>query len=624
MSNLRAFASLSLRAKFLIMLTAIVVSIAVLGGLALYVVYTHLTTRVRNEQALDVQSKVVNINAFLSSAQSDAIFLSRSSALNHYLAVMEVGIDPATIADARAALEAEFLAFAQARLFYDQVRFLDAAGQEIARVNTTSEGVSTIVAQADLQDKSDRYYFQNSIGLAPGQVYVSPLDLDGKIQVPHKPVMRYATPVYLNDQPRGVIVTHVLAENFLAPLDGAQTPAFLVDADGYYLYHPHESKRWGRDLGTGITVAQDFPGLTAALASAEPGTAITAGRVFAFAPVTLPGEHTPRWYVVNYLSRGRAFAPVIQAFYVGLISIAITLLAAVAVMVFFSRTVTAPLIGLTRTAEKVALGDLNAQACVEFGDEIGTLATVFNSMTAQLRQTLTGLEQRVAERTRALETSAEISRRLSALLDQEQLVTAVVEQVQAAFDYYHVHIYLVDEEGGDLVMAGGSGEAGRMLLASGHRVPRGQGLMGRAAATNTVVLAPDVSQDEGWLSHVLLPHIRSEVVVPIAVGERVLGVLDVQQDEVGGLDQDDVDLLSSIAVQVAIALQNIGLIAETRRRAEHQVLINLITQRVQSTTTVESALQVAVRELGRALDASETAVRLHGTTEENRTAKDVI
>ena len=323
--------------------------------------------------------------------------------------------------------------------------------------------------------------------------------------------------------------------------------------------------------------------------------------VGAYAPLGMPD-----WAVMTELPVAEAYQEIVRG--VALSLVGILVVAALAGMLgsYVARRLATPILDLTQTATRIAAGEMGLQVAAVGPSEVVSLAQAFNSMTAQLRELIGGLEAR----TRALEASTEISRRLSTILDREQLVAEVVQQVQSAFNYYHAHIYLIDETTQDLVMAGGTGEAGRIMLSSGHRIEAGKGLTGRAAATNSVILVQDVSQEEGWLPNPLLPETKSEIAVPIAVGQRVLGVLDVQHNVVNGLSTTDADMLQSIANQVAIALQNANLFIEARQRAEYETVVNLITQRIQSATTVEKAMQVAVRELGWALGTQGVSVQL--------------
>ncbi|HQF71768.1 MAG TPA: histidine kinase N-terminal 7TM domain-containing protein, partial [Promineifilum sp.] len=220
------------------------------------------------------------------------------------------------------------------------------------------------------------------------------------------------------------------------------------------------------------------------------------------------------------------------------------------------------------------------------------------------------LEQRVAERTRALETSATISRQLSTILDRAELVREVVEQLRVAFAYYHVHIFLWDEASGLLKMAGGTGEAGQAMLVMGHAIAPDQGLVGRAFMTNTPLVVPDVSRDPYWLPNRLLPGTRSEIAVPINYGDEILGVIDAQDSEVNGLGQQDSQLLQTIAGQLAVALRNARLLAQIQQQAEQAALINTINQKIAQTIDMDGAIRVALVELSRALEAGSAAVRL--------------
>jgi putative methionine-R-sulfoxide reductase with GAF domain len=284
----------------------------------------------------------------------------------------------------------------------------------------------------------------------------------------------------------------------------------------------------------------------------------------------------------------------------------LTLIGLLLIWVTTSRFVLKPLQSLTQFANRQLSGDTKTRAHVNSGDEFEQLANTFNSLMDSVeKESVT-----VANSTKALAISSEVSRRLSTILDPKQLMNEVVEQLQSAFNYYHAHIYLSDEASGDLIMAGGTGDVGQTLLARGHKVPKGRGLVGRAADTNSPVLVPDTSKDSNWLPNPLLPETKSEIAVPIAIGGLVLGVLDVQQNVIDGLSQDDVTLLQSTANQVAIALQNARSYEQTRSQAELESLINTIGRKIQRAGSVEDVLQTAIREVGVALGASRVSASL--------------
>jgi putative methionine-R-sulfoxide reductase with GAF domain len=281
---------------------------------------------------------------------------------------------------------------------------------------------------------------------------------------------------------------------------------------------------------------------------------------------------------------------------------------------FITGRLLQPIGDLTAVASAISAGDFSRRTDIKSTDELGILAQAFNSMVSQLQELFGNLEQRVADRTRALAISADVTRRLAAILDPRQLISEVVEQIQSAFNYYYAQIYLLDEAGENLVIAGGTGEAGASMLARKHSVPKGRGLVGRAADANASVLVPDVSQEDGWLPNELLPETKAEASIPISIGNQVMGVLDVQHSRVNGLTTDDVTLLESLAGQVAISLQNARSYERSRKQGEFESLVNMIGQRIQRTTSIEDTLQTAIRELGTAIGASRVKASIRQTS----------
>ena len=288
-----------------------------------------------------------------------------------------------------------------------------------------------------------------------------------------------------------------------------------------------------------------------------------------------------------------------------------------ALALLMARSISRPITELSSVAKEIANGNTDLQATAQTNDEIGDLATSFNEMTLKLRSSFVDLERRAKE----VSTISEVSRRLSSVLDKQRLLIEVVEQIKSYLNYYHVHIYLLDKESGNLMMSGGTGKAGQTMLEQKHKINKGRGLVGRAAETGTPVLVPDTSNDANWLPNPLLPETASEVAVPIFSDTEVIGVLDVQNNIPNSLTQRDIELLQSIAYQVSIALKNADAYMEAQSQAERENIINEINQKIQNTSSVDQALQVAIRELGSALGAKESHIMLHvpdSVTKESR------
>lgn len=326
----------------------------------------------------------------------------------------------------------------------------------------------------------------------------------------------------------------------------------------------------------------------------------------------IPAIEALNWYVIVSQSEEEILTAVSEQSQSTIFLSLIALLFSVVAAVLLGRSLTRPIVNLTKTAQKIEAGDQLVHAAVESRDEVGQLAAAINKMTDELRTVQNQLEVRVASRTRALQIASEVSRELSSILDPNQLIPSIVNKVRDAYDYYHTQIYLMSQDQTVLHLRGGSGHIGDQLVAKTHQLKIGQGLVGRAAETKLPVFVPDVFQEKSWLPNDLLPATVSEVAVPIIVNNVVIGVLDIQESQHGKLSIEDVETLQLIASQIGIAIQNAESFAAAKTKASQDTIILEINRQIQSTTSVESAMQVAVREIGKRL-GSKTKITLGQT-----------
>ena len=184
------------------------------------------------------------VNAELDQLNADLQFLAQQFNLQHWLA------DPSQVN--KAAVTADLRDFVARYPHYDQVRYLDASGKEVIRIDNLA-GHPVVVPEQDLQDKSARYYVKAVQALAPGSIYHSPLDLNvehGRIETPFKPVLRIGTPVVDSKGVRhGMIIMNYLGARLLDNLrdlaGSGGRAVWLVNGDGYWLLGPTYQQEWG-------------------------------------------------------------------------------------------------------------------------------------------------------------------------------------------------------------------------------------------------------------------------------------------------------------------------------------------------------------------------------------------
>ncbi len=381
----------------------VIIPLLVVGVYSYKTTNSALTNTALDAELSKARAQADAVSTFLQGVQDDVLFLSKSAPMKKMLQARR-NSEAIALGIARTELEQEFKAFSQQKAIYYQVRYLDETGQEVVRVDSDGKNVRSI-PEGNLQNKAGRYYFDDTMKLNIGGLMVSPLDLNmerGKIETPHKPVIRYATPVfYPNGTRAGVVITNIFAERFLALVkaDSIDGINYLVDDKGYYLTHPNEAKRWGRDLKTNVSLANDLPADKAKqLIAGGEGTLSQGDDFIGYATVVPAGQTAFHWTVVTTRPQSKVLAPVntFRNMFLGLAAIA--LLIALLLGRLLGGAITRPIIYLTEMADNVSRGDLDGAIEIKTGDEIESLAKSVERMRVSIRISLARLQKRMAKR----------------------------------------------------------------------------------------------------------------------------------------------------------------------------------------------------------------------------------
>ena len=165
--------------------------------------------------------------------------------------------------------------------------------------------------------------------------------------------------------------------------------------------------------------------------------------------------------------------------------------------------------------------------------------------------------QRNEKRARQFEAVAQVARATTTNESLETLLPRLASLINEQFGFYHAGIFLLDEDRTNAVLRAANSEGGKRMLARGHKLQVGQtGMVGFVSAIGTPRIALDVGDDAVYFDNPDLPNTRSEMALPLRVANEIIGVLDVQSIVSNAFQEEDIETLSTLADQVAIAIQN--------------------------------------------------------------------
>jgi signal transduction histidine kinase len=262
------------------------------GLVAIYHIQNDLTrAEISQKERLNLTSKVSVFANRFDTIRADLMVLAKQS---EFREIFDPNNTPEVVQQFQSMLAEEYFVMSQEHQRYDQIRFLDINGQEVVRVNF-NRGQPGIVPNEKLQNKSDRYWFKETLALPKGEVFVSPLDLNvenGKLDQPFKPMLRFGAVVFDDrGRKRGAIVLNYLAELFLNELARENSTSIgqtlLLNADGYWLKAEKPEDEWGfmfDDRGD-RTFQKKFPAAWQQISNQKTGQFQTAEGLFTFTTV---------------------------------------------------------------------------------------------------------------------------------------------------------------------------------------------------------------------------------------------------------------------------------------------------------------------------------------------------
>jgi HAMP domain-containing protein len=270
-----------------------------------------------------------------------------------------------------------------------------------------------------------------------------------------------------------------------------------------------------------------------------------------------------------------------------------------------------PLTTLADFANRISHGEWLYRVPEDRQDELGALAASLNRMADELGALYQSLESRVEDRTRQIRTASEVARAIISIPNLDELLRQAVQLIKDRFGYDHVSIFLLESSSHSAVLRESAGEIGGLTYPSDYKVEvNSETLVGWVIQNNTPRVITDISDEPDIFKSGLLRGARTQVSIPLQVSGRSLGVIDVQNTKQAIFEQEEFEVLQTLADQLSSAIENARLAQESADAAERARLISEITTQLSGILEPQQVLQTAAHALHRALGDAEIVVKL--------------
>ncbi len=253
----------------------------------------------------------------------------------------------------------------------------------------------------------------------------------------------------------------------------------------------------------------------------------------------------------------------------GLAGLLVLVLGGLGIILITSRALS-PINNLTSAAAEIAHGNITTPIEISSNDEVGELSAAFNSMAAQVRESITTLEERVSERTHdlehrtlELETISAVTREISTIRNMDTLLHVSANLIRERFNYYHTGIYLFDERDEYATLQAASGAGAQQMLEQRFKLIISEmGPLGTALRSGQAYFSLDVRDDNVLGFNPLLPETISEIILPLRVLNVTIGALDIHSNNPSPVDERDIRTLQLLGDQLAAAIENAQLVQQ--------------------------------------------------------------